>query len=180
MCRVMTLFIFEKYVLSGGYMKFRPSPIFLPHGELIPGTSRQSLLAKLKIPYWSSIPLSIIIYRWIRDKIVQGFFFQIFRVYTLGGQHIDFPSVLPVTWTYVWLQYMYARVCLCTWPSWCVLVCGVWCGVKAAGLAYIYWSQTYFQVTGKTEGKSMFCPKSIHSENLKKNMPWRILSHIQP
>ena len=39
-------------------------------------------------------------------------------------------------------------------------------------LAYIYWSQTYAQVTGKTEGKiNVLPPKSIHSENLKKDCP---------
>ena len=46
-----TFHFLGKSVLSGGYMIFRPSPVFLPHGEFIPGTSRQSLLAKLKTCY---------------------------------------------------------------------------------------------------------------------------------
>ena len=44
--------------------------------------------------------------------------------------------------------------------------------VQRHTLAYIYWSQTYAQVTGKHRGKSnVLPPKSMHSENLKKDSP---------
>ena len=46
-----TFHFWKSMYSQGGYMRFRPSPNFLPHYELFQGSSKQGLLAKSKTLY---------------------------------------------------------------------------------------------------------------------------------
>ena len=87
------------------------------------------------------------------------------------------PPGQPRLPEYVWLEYMYARVCLCTWPSWCVLVClhttshttdqhtSRWSSTKTYSSIHIL-KPNIFWKSGLTRGR--FC------ETFSENWLWNI------